>query len=457
MTLSSYSDQLYTRFRLNKMDMFIFETGTIVTLCIFVLTFLLASLYMSAPKSNLPGPFAFPLVGNLPLLFKEKESEKHLFYQKMAAKYGSVYRLYYGNLMMVFINGYDAVNSVFVKQADLTTDRPEIMTKRAKVKGIVNQNGPVWKSLRRISIQAMRDFGVGKKSLGETVNEEVAVVIKYDHNDRKFQELLDTFDQMFSGEGTTSLGRILPWFKYIKMKEHKTTYDPNHCRDFIDLYLQLVNDEFKTKPTFDAEAFAATILAFFAAGTDTTAQTLNWAMLYMLGFPETQAKCQKEIDKVIGHGRMVSLDDKDKLVYVQATLMEIQRLSSIASSSMLRVTTGDVHVDGHVIPKGTIIRGNIISSLFDSKYWDDPLKFLPERFIGTDGKITKKEGFIPFFTGPRMCPGEPLAKMELFLVFSNILQRFNLEKPHPDTQLDFNGFSSVTFRPHPFQIRAVLR
>lgn len=62
-----------------------------------------------------------------------------------------------------------------------------------------------------------------------------------------------------------------------------------------------------------------------------------------------------------------------------------------------------------------------------------------------------------FVLGPRMCPGEPLAKMELFLVFSNIIQRFNLKKPDEDIELDFKGFSSVTFRPHPFQIRAVLR
>ncbi|KAK6165388.1 hypothetical protein SNE40_022324 [Patella caerulea] len=101
-------------------------------------------------------------------------------------------------------------------------------------------------------------------------------------------------------------------------------------------------------------------------------------------------------------------------------------------------TTKDTIVKGYLIPEGSLVYANLYACHHDSRYWKEPLKFKPERFLDSSGKVSKPPpAFMPFSTGPRICAGETLARMELFLFFTNILQRFTVsthstEKPSTD-------------------------
>ena len=73
-----------------------------------------------------------------------------------------------------------------------------------------------------------------------------------------------------------------------------------------------------------------TLRDFFVAGSDTTAATLRWAALFIVCNPGVQSKMRQEIERVVGSGRFPSMEDKTKLPYCEAVILETQRLGNIA-------------------------------------------------------------------------------------------------------------------------------
>ena len=79
-----------------------------------------------------------------------------------------------------------------------------------------------------------------------------------------------------------------------------------------------------------------TLFDLFTAGSETTSTTLTWAALYMVRYPEVQAKVQAELDNVIGVNRSPSMTDKPNLPYTEAVIMEVQRHSNVLPLGVLR-------------------------------------------------------------------------------------------------------------------------
>lgn len=88
----------------------------------------------------------------------------------------------------------------------------------------------------------------------------------------------------------------------------------------------------------------------------------------------------------------------------------------------------------------------------DPKLWDNPNEFRPSRFINAEGKIHKPEFFIPFGVGRRMCLGDVLARMELFLFFASLMHRFDVILPEGSEQPSLNGNPGVTIHPDSFLV-----
>lgn len=88
----------------------------------------------------------------------------------------------------------------------------------------------------------------------------------------------------------------------------------------------------------------------------------------------------------------------------------------------------------------------------DPKLWDNPSEFRPSRFINAEGKIHKPEFFIPFGVGRRMCLGDVLARMELFLFFASLMHRFDVILPEGSEQPSLNGNPGVTIHPDSFLV-----
>lgn len=110
----------------------------------------------------------------------------------------------------------------------------------------------------------------------------------------------------------------------------------------------------------------------------------------------------------------------------------------------------DVTLNGYMIPAGSQVVPLLYATHMDSNLWDDPEAFRPARFI-SDGKICKPEWFKPFGVGRRVCLGETLARMELFLFFSSLMHTFDL-KPEGALLPSLRGNTGITISPDPFKV-----
>uniref|UniRef100_A0A8C6IE59 Cytochrome P450, family 2, subfamily r, polypeptide 1 n=1 Tax=Mus spicilegus TaxID=10103 RepID=A0A8C6IE59_MUSSI len=164
----------------------------------------------------------------------------------------------------------------------------------------------------------------------------------------------------------------------------------------------------------------------------------------------------KEIDLIVGHNRRPSWEYKCKMPYTEAVLHEVLRFCNIVPLGIFHATSEDAVVRGYSIPKGTTVITNLYSVHFDEKYWKDPDMFYPERFLDSNGYFTKKEALIPFSLGRRHCLGEQLARMEMFLFFTSLLQQFHLHFPH-ELVPNLKPRLGMTLQPQPYLICAERR
>ena len=123
----------------------------------------------------------------------------------------------------------------------------------------------------------------------------------------------------------------------------------------------------------------------------------------MAQYPLVQKKLHNEIDDIVGDSRLPSLADRAAMPYADAVMHELLRLSSIVPLGVFHKAMKDVDFHGYRIPKDTMIFANLYAVHHDPKVYKNPGVFLPERFLGEEGKTLKSEAFLPFSTGKRGC------------------------------------------------------
>ncbi|CAC5359573.1 CYP2J [Mytilus coruscus] len=166
---------------------------------------------------------------------------------------------------------------------------------------------------------------------------------------------------------------------------------------------------------------------------------------------------RKEIEDVIGSGRPPQLSDQKNLNYCVAVIHEVLRLGNISPTSLPHCVSKDVFYKGYKIPKDAIVMPMLDSVLSDESNFPNSHKFIPERFIDQDGHLVDVDKVMAFSIGKRNCLGESLARMELFLYLTSLVQRFELLPPEGEDPPSLDGIYGTTHSPLPFTFRVLSR
>ncbi|KAJ4955431.1 hypothetical protein NE237_012214 [Protea cynaroides] len=213
-------------------------------------------------------------------------------------------------------------------------------------------------------------------------------------------------------------------------------------------------DNFKS--TYDRETIIkATILQVIAAGSDTMALTLIWALSLLMNNHHVLRKAQDELDSHVGRDRNVEEHDIKNLVYLNAIIKETLRLYPPAPLSVPHEAMEDCQVGGYHVPKGTRLFVNLWKLHRDPRVWPEPYEFKPERFLTTHADIDMKGQhfeFIPFGSGVRWCPGFNFATQVLHYTLARLLHGFNLDTPSISLVDMTEGFGITMPRATPLEI-----
>ncbi|NXJ96044.1 CP2J6 protein, partial [Corythaixoides concolor] len=459
-----------------------------------------------------PGPTPYPVFGNL---LQMNFHIHHEILKKMAKIYGNVFTLWVSNVPIVVLQGFQAVKEGLTVHAEDVAGRPTSSTFHIvnHGNGVMFSNGHLWKQQRRFGLAVMRKMGVGKKDQEHRLQEEACHLVEYlkktngkpldptmpvvrsvanvicsvifghrfSEDDENFHRLIESIDDITAFVNSISffIYEMFPWFarhflasfkQFVssinivntllakELESHKEKGKSDENQDFIDYYLGEID---KTKgvshATYDEENLIQSIFDLFLAGTETTATTLRWALLYMVVYPDIQEKVQKELDAVLGCSHLICYEDRKKLPYTNAVIHEIQRYSNIVLIALPRQSVKDTELLGFPIPKNTIILSNIDSVLSDPGKWETPHQFNPGHFLDKDGNFVNREAFLPFSIGHRVCMGELLARMELFISFSTLLQEFTFTLPEGVKEVNTKLVFGSTMKPPPYQLCAIPR
>ncbi|XP_038970566.1 cytochrome P450 81Q32-like [Phoenix dactylifera] len=149
-------------------------------------------------------------------------------------------------------------------------------------------------------------------------------------------------------------------------------------------------------------------------------------MTLLLNNPEALKKVRDEIDaQVANHVRLLEESDLSNLPYLQYVITETLRLYPVVPLMLPHESSQECNVGGFHISRGTMLLVNAYSVNRDPKVWEEPARFMPERFEGAkgEGKL-----MIPFGMGRRRCPGEGLAMRVVGLALGALIQCFEWER-----------------------------
>jgi len=223
--------------------------------------------------------------------------------------------------------------------------------------------------------------------------------------------------------------------------------DPTRDAPLVRALIDVADPD--TGKTLSDEDIRRELIVFLAAGYDTTATTLTYALWALGRHPELQDRVALEVAEV--GDRPLTADDVPRLGYTGQVLNEALRLCPPAPVAT-RMLTKDFDVDGYRVEAGSWAIVGVYAMHRDPALWDHPLVFDPERFSRSKSKDRDRWQYLPFGGGPRSCIGDHFAMLEATLGLATIIRRAEIQ-PLDDHFPMAVPFTMVAGAPIPARVR----
>uniref|UniRef100_A0A0E0CGV0 Cytochrome P450 n=1 Tax=Oryza meridionalis TaxID=40149 RepID=A0A0E0CGV0_9ORYZ len=455
-----------------------------------------------------PGPWRLPVIGNLHQIMVGGPLVHRTMADLARRLDAPLMSLRLGELRVVVASSADAAREITKTHDVAFATRPWSSTIRVLMSDGVGlvfaPYGALWRQLRKIAVvellsarrvqsfRRIREDEVGRlvaavaaaaASAAQPVNvsERIAALISDsavrtiigDRFERR-DEFLEGLAEAIMITSGFSLGDLFPSSRLASFvggttrraeANHRKNFELIECalrqheerraagavdddEDLVDVLLRVQKDGSLQMPLTMGN-IKAVVLELFGAGSETSANTLQWAMTEVIMNPRVMLKAQAELSNVIKGKQTISEDDLVELKYLKLIIKETLRLHPVVPLLLPRECRETCEVMGYDIPIGTTVLVNVWAIGRDPKYWEDAETFIPERF--EDGHIDFKGTnfeFIPFGAGRRMCPGMAFAEVIMELALASLLYHFDWELPDgiSPTKVDMTEELGATIR-----------
>ncbi|PPR03414.1 hypothetical protein CVT24_012709 [Panaeolus cyanescens] len=441
--------------------------------------------WLTRPAAPLPpGPRAYPLIENL---LDMPSSQEWLTFTKWGEKYGDMVSVSVFGQRMLILNSSKVAFEMLDKKSSIYSDRP-VMHMGGELCGWKDTlalvpygerfrnyrkyfhqtigSGSAMSAFYPVEEEETRGFVRRVLECPEGLAEHVrrtagAIILRISHgyhikeHDDPFVQLADLATEQFSLSTAPGgfLVNIIPalrhvpeWFpgagfhsiakswkktlhemadgphKYVKQQLASGTAEPSLTSRLLSENVELTSER-----EHEIKWSAASM---YSGGADTTVSSIYSFFLAMVLFPETMTKAQSELDSVVGDERWPCFDDRARLPYTNALVMEVLRWHAVTPTGVPHtVIEDDIH-DGYFIPKGTMVITNIWKMLHDERVYRDPFRFNPERFLGANPEPNPLD--VCFGFGRRICPGRVLAEASVFITCAMTLATCDIRKCKDD-------------------------
>ncbi|KAL7123939.1 hypothetical protein ABFS83_14G015800 [Erythranthe nasuta] len=239
--------------------------------------------------------------------------------------------------------------------------------------------------------------------------------------------LRDARNNVTKYQDRETTNRVEMWRKGIKKTED----------DILDVFINLKDSEHN--PLLSVQEIQAQITEMMLAGVDNQSNAVEWAIAEMINQPRILNLACRELDSVVGRGKMVQESDLPNLNYLKACVKESFRLHPVAPFNVPHVSTEDAIVGGYFIPRGSHVLLSRRGLGRNPRVWENPLDYKPERHMVVESAQVELADhdlrMLSFSTGRRGCPGVALGSTMAVMLLARLLHGFDWTAP-PGVRID---------------------
>ena len=404
---------------------------------------------------------------------------------KYTALYGDTFRFYFGGVKEAIVTTNPVVIQHVLKTNSENYHKSHIQKKRMGHflgKGLLTTEGEAWKTQRRLiqsgferkqlevlsSIMqdsladSLRDFDrqahigpvdiyplmmkitfamVGKSLFGAKLKEDDINLIS---------EAISTVQEFMVRQ--TIQPYLNPWFTVsgeLRKHEEMTARAFGILRDYIrwrreekpghDLLQILLDARYSDGTSMSDELVVSESMQILVAGHETSSNALSWLLYLLSSRPDCVDRVRDEFDSVLGE-RHVSFSVVPKFEFTTQVILEALRLYP-PFWMVDRMALADDRAGDLDIPRGSTVVVFIYGTHHSPRYWENPESFDPERFTKAKEKLYTPFAHLPFGAGPRGCIGGNYAMLQMLMILSVVLRKY-----------DFHLVPGQTIEPRPMVI-----